>query len=64
MGRNGVLKLNGSLSNLKTEFNFPFLDQFNTADIAPLAFSDLTVFGQYIGNKLLDLISLGNCCVV
>ena len=41
------------------EYSFSFQEQFKTADIAPLAFSNFTVSSQDIGNKLFDLLPLG-----
>jgi hypothetical protein len=59
MGRNRVLKLNRPFSDLKAKYSYSFLEQFKTADIPPLTFSNFPISSQDIGNKLFDLLPLG-----
>ena len=59
LGRNRVLKLNRTLSDLKAEYSSSFLEQFKTVDIPPVAFSNFPISSQDMGNKLFDLLPLG-----
>ena len=59
LGRNRVLKLNRPFSDLKAKYSYSFLEQFKTADIPPLTFSNFTVTSQDMGHKFFDRHPLG-----